>query len=336
MSGMELDGIACESAGLLELNADDKVPGLFKDVILVREGWGHSGYYDGDVLHRDGPTSFPVGTRIFLNHAEGEFEKADAVMGVMASEARAATDADGKRVLKGDIQIFKTGVHNHEWAMERAKAKAIELSIRCPVKYAQGTREGKYGKVVSAMGQAYSVDVVARGGAGGSFGTIQESAPNPGLVNDEKEGSEMLTAEESAAIGKSMADALTPMFANITTALGDLKTAVVTESKPVALKTSEIVDKLTKAKLSEKAVTRVFTALEAEGIVATAAVVDSEIGREVSIAEEAAAAVKAALEEGDANFEEGAPTDGSADKGYKPGGVRAWGVATEAKKVEAK
>jgi hypothetical protein len=36
---------------------------------LIQPGWGSSGYYSAEVLERDGPKVFPLGTQMFWNHA---------------------------------------------------------------------------------------------------------------------------------------------------------------------------------------------------------------------------------------------------------------------------
>lgn len=322
-----LNGIATESAGVLELTPT-KVEGVF-DNIIIREGWGQSGYYPGDVLHRDGPKVFKAGTRIFLDHAEGPIESAERTIGVLQEDAR-ADKVDGRAVLRAPMRFFKTGVHNIDWIKERAEAKAIEVSIRSGVKYSAGEREGRYGKVVTAMTEAFSVDVVARGGAGGSFGTIQESAP-VGVDHSENQEGEIVpvSKEEINEIATAFAEALAPKFETINTSLGDLaKSQKVEETKLVALKPSEIAAKIAAGKLSEKATERVYAAAEAEGVVPTAEFIDREIGREADIAKESRDALIA--EKGDGFFEEagaaGGDGAGKPTGAYKPGAISAWAV----------
>lgn len=320
-----LNGIATESAGVLELT-ETKVKGVF-DNIIIREGWGSSGYYPGDVLHRDGPQVFKAGTRIFLDHAEGPVEKAGHTIGVLQEDARADT-VDGKAVLRAPMRFFTTGVHNVDWIKERAEAKAIEVSIRSGVKYAAGEREGRYGKVVTALTEAFSVDVVARGGAGGTFGTIQESAPI-GVDHSENQEGEIvpITKEEATAIADAFAEALAPKFEAINTSLGDLaKAPKAQEAALVALKPSEIAAKITAGKLTEKATERVYAAAEAEGVVPTAEFIDREITREADIAKESRDALIA--EKGEGFFEESATpgSQGKADEAYKPGTIGSWAV----------
>lgn len=322
-----LNGIATESAGVLELT-ETKVKGVF-DNIIIREGWGSSGYYPGDVLHRDGPKVFKAGTRIFLDHAEGPIESAGRTIGVLQEDARPDT-VEGRAVLRAPMRFFQTGVHNVDWIRERAEARAIEVSIRSGVKYAAGEREGRYGKVVTALTEAFSVDVVARGGAGGSFGTIQESAP-VGVDNSENQEGEIvpITKEEAAELATAFAEALAPKFEAINTSLGDLaKAPKAQETALVALKPSEIAAKIAAGKLSEKATERVYAAAEAEGVVPTADFIDREIGREADIAKESRDALIA--ERGEGFFEEsgvaGGEGSGKPAEAYKPGSLSRWAV----------
>lgn len=140
-----------------------------------------------------------------------------------------------------------------------------------------------------------------------------------------------LTAEESKAIADAIVAGLTPQFAAVTTALGDLK--VATESKQVAVEATalsarEINEKITAAKLGDGATARVYEAVEAKDVIADEKFVDAAIARESKIAEEAMAAAKAELEGGNAVFIEAGAATG---KGYQPGGVSAWASKEAAK-----
>lgn len=327
-----LNGIATESAGVLTVGTSGPpADGVFRDVTLITEGWGSSGYYDGDMLYRDGPKVLTPGLRIFSDHADGPVESSKNVMGVLASEARPFVDEKtGKRGLRGDIRVFKTGPYNHEWAYERAAAKAIELSVRSHVQYGSGTREGRYGKVVTAMTEGLSVDVVARGGRGGSFGTIQESKPIGVDNTNEEEGSEMpLTQEELTALAqesaKATALALAPALEGITTAL----TGLAQESQKVdavALAPSAIRGKIAGAKLADKSVDRVYVAIESAEV-ATEKVVEDAIAAESDRVAEIAAEAKALAGDKGGVLKEKSDEE-LAEESYKPGSIDAWKVAT--------
>lgn len=317
---MDKCGIATESAGVLELD-ETKVKGVF-DNVIIQEGWGSSGFYPGDVLKRDGARAFPAGTRIFLDHADGPVEKSDRLIGVTQEAAR-YVEEDGVPKLRAPMRFFSDKLG---WVKERAEAKVIEVSIRSGVTYAQGERAGRFGKVVTAFTEGISVDVVARGGAGGKFGTIQESAQIGQAALENQIGDDVaLTAEETAAIANAFVEGLKPQFAAITSALGDLKVASESKGAPlVALTAREINTKIVAAKLGDKGASRVYEAVEAAEI-ADEAFVDKEIAREASIREEAAAEAKAALGQGNAQFDEsGKPGDTDT---YKLGTIGSWGVA---------
>src|SRR5699024_9040925 len=40
----------------------------FKGRIIEGDRWGSSGYYSREVLERDGPTTWPAGTQVYLDH----------------------------------------------------------------------------------------------------------------------------------------------------------------------------------------------------------------------------------------------------------------------------
>src|SRR4051794_11316645 len=42
--------------------------GQIREIVIISEGWGSSGYYAAEVLKRDIPRIYPVGTHMYLNH----------------------------------------------------------------------------------------------------------------------------------------------------------------------------------------------------------------------------------------------------------------------------
>lgn len=273
------------------------------DCIIVREGWGATGYYSKELLSVS-EGNFMSGTRSFQGHPlEGQEEPSDRVVGISTENARyveSDPEAGGKATIRAPFGFFSDVAPR---IRERAKAKAIALSLRAPVRYTTGEREGKYGRVVTSfVGPALSVDVVARAGAGGAFGTVKESLIPGGST---EEGSDMpLTKEERAEIAQetalALASVLKPTFDGFTTALGEIKTARES-SAPAALKISQINKIVADAKLTEKAQARVLTAIEAaKPEEVTEKYVTDICAREAEVYAEALEAAKA----GEGNLEE--------------------------------
>lgn len=304
-------GIATEAAPVIQLDGTDASTGIV-DCIIVQEGWGQSGYYPREVLERDHAV-FTEGLHSFLDHPElGKAERGSTVVGTQATASRfVASDpqAGGKPTVRAGFKFFKTGMYNDAWIRERAEHKTLALSLRAPVSHQIGVREGRTGRVVTKLHPALSVDVVARPGAGGSFGTFQESAI-PGAT-DTKEG------EETVALDKSDLDALGTAFA---AAVAPLQTAIAglaQENKVVApaITFSELRTKLAKSELSDKAQDRITVAVESKGADATTAFVDEEIAREKAIATEARESAIAGVKEGTIALEGYVPTGKSGEEG---------------------
>jgi len=318
-------GIATEDIGADLASQAPKTGRVWDVVVIEGDRWGSSGYYPGDVLERDGARAFPAGTQSFEDHAEpGAKDLVGKMLGVTLEPARFVVE-DGVPKLRAPIEFFEDKID-----YVKARAKATGISIRSGVKFAPGERGGRFGKIVTALTEGISIDVVTRAGAGGKFGVIMESA-QPGQAESEiQEGSDMpLTKEERAEIAAesatAIANALKPTFDAFTTALGDLKKTQVAESAGTALTLREINTKITAAKLSEKGAERVYTAIEGAEV-ATEKFVDTEIAREVSMKEEAAAEAKAKLEEGGIVFNEDGTvhTEETASEEYKAGDIGAW------------
>lgn len=324
---MDLYGIAFEAATLnipeAALNASNPSDPI--DCIILQEGWGQSGYYGRDVMEA-GFDKFPAGTMSFLGHPALNVEEPPLTAGIMTEGARfVASDpeADGRPTLRAPLSFFSDVAPK---IRERAKHKAAALSIRIPVTFKMGTVEGRTGKVVTSFPTpALSVDVVARAGAGGAFGVIQESAV-PQSIIEKQEGSEMpLSKEEIADMAGVVAESLRPTLEGITTALGNL--AVAHESNaPKALSARELSDKITTAKLAKLSSDRVYLAVESlpAGTVADGPTVDRIIATESEIFAEALAAAKAELGEGNVQLDQ----DGNPiEQAQESAGVTAWKVA---------
>lgn len=148
--------------------------GRFK-ALLIKAGWGSSGYYSEALLKRDGPATWPVGTRMHLDHQTAQ-EAADRPEGSVrdwASEIVSTPAWDPvERGLVAEIQVFPQwrGLLNPEFAGR------VGLSIRASGRVRHGEAEGRQGPIVESLEEGISVDWVTQAGAGGRVLELIESA----------------------------------------------------------------------------------------------------------------------------------------------------------------
>jgi hypothetical protein len=166
------------TAALAEIQQGEQVKGRFK-VLLIRSGWGSSGYYSETVLRRDGPAIWPEGTHMYLNHPTPA-ESMDRPEGDVQNWASVTTSAPAwdpvERGLVADVQVFPQwrGLLNEEFATR------VGLSIRASGQVEYGEAEGREGPIVTSLDEGISVDWVTRAGAGGRVLQLIESARTEG------------------------------------------------------------------------------------------------------------------------------------------------------------
>lgn len=145
--------------------------GIWRTRIIEADVQGSSGYYPADVLRRDGPSAFPAGTHVYLDHptagedSDRPERSVKDLAGYLVDGARFEESTDG-RGLFARIQFI-------DEIKDRIKSLApvIGLSIRAAgeVEESQGQR------IVRSIAQGLSVDVVTRAGAGGRLVNMTES-----------------------------------------------------------------------------------------------------------------------------------------------------------------
>jgi hypothetical protein len=162
------------SASLSEIRQGQPNKGRFK-TLLIRAGWGSSGYYSEAVLKRDGPKAWPVGTRMHLDHQteQESLERPEGSVTDWASEI--VTTPAWDPTLKGlvaEVQVFP------QWRdlLNEEFAPKVGLSIRAFGKAEYGEAEGREGAIITSLDEGISVDWVTRAGAGGRVLQLIESA----------------------------------------------------------------------------------------------------------------------------------------------------------------
>jgi hypothetical protein len=157
-----------ESHGRIKETRGDK-----RVVTLIREGWGSSGYYPGEVLERDTPRVFPIGTHMYMDHptAREDAEKPERsvldLVGTLIETPRYA----------GAESVSVAEVYDHWKPVINAVADDVGLSIRALGEIEENWEgAGKKGNRITALTEGISVDYVTQAGAGGKVGALIESA----------------------------------------------------------------------------------------------------------------------------------------------------------------
>lgn len=192
-----------ESTGTL----GEKSGGREWDVIIIKAGSGSSGDYSQEVLERDVPTAFPVGTKVYIDHPKesDEWERPERsvrdIAGTITSEA-VWDEAEGG--MRSRVRIID------QWApFVEQVADSIGLSIRAQAIVSPEVNEsGRYDIMGIVPWPTNSVDIVTVPGAGGRFMEAYESVRATMKNNhDKKEASVDLTD-----IQKVVTEAIAPLL----------------------------------------------------------------------------------------------------------------------------
>jgi hypothetical protein len=153
------------------------------DLKLISPGWGSSGHYSAEVLKRDGPAAFPVGTQMFLDHPT-ESQKRERPEGSVKDLAAAiATEPVYKESGPAGPGLYaKAAVIPEYKGLIDALAPHIGVSIRSPGSVTEGEAEGRRGRIVTSLRNSplhSAVDFVTKAGRGGQVLALMESWRDP-------------------------------------------------------------------------------------------------------------------------------------------------------------
>lgn len=147
--------------------------GQRREITVIEAGWGSSGYYAREVLARDVPRAFPVGTHMYLNHPT-ESEDAERPERDVRDLAAVITKRPS---MQGDAVVAECEVFEHYAPLIDAIAPHIGTSIRAMGEAEQGEAEGRTGPLIRSLDEGISLDFVTKPGAGGKVGArLLESA----------------------------------------------------------------------------------------------------------------------------------------------------------------
>ena len=158
--------------------------------LIEGDRWGSSGWYGREMLERDGPTVWPAGTQVYMDHpgATEQHDRPERSVRDLAGKITSTPvyEADG---LYADVEFYP-----HVAPIIEAMWEDVGMSIRAAGTAETGERDGRTGPVITSLTEGISVDVVTRAGAGGKLvallesarATVHEALPG-GLVADDLE-----------------------------------------------------------------------------------------------------------------------------------------------------
>lgn len=242
------------------------------NVKLISPGWGSSGFYSAEVLKRDGPVAWPVGTHMHLDHPT-ESEKRERPEGSVKDLAAAiATEPVYKESGPAGPGLYaKAAVIPEYKGLIDALAPHIGVSIRAPGTFTEGEAEGRRGRIVKAIFNSplhSAVDFVTKAGRGGQVLALMESWRDSDhtnvrtTINDDQSSNlkenqnmdELQRAQEALAASEARVVELTTANEAMSTELGSLRESVALSEARV-LVDAEVrkadLPEITKARLTE-------------------------------------------------------------------------------------
>jgi hypothetical protein len=171
----------------------------YRALLIEGNVWGQGSgvYYPEQVLERDGPKVWPVGTQMFLDHptlSEAEDRPERSVRDLAGKIATQPVYDRTAQVpgLYADVDVFP-----HYAPVIESMADDIGLSIRAGGRVEQGQAAGRIGPIVTSLDEGRSVDFVTKAGAGGKLVSLLESARNLALTQPLQEAAGIATWLES-------------------------------------------------------------------------------------------------------------------------------------------
>lgn len=158
------------------------------EIKLIAPGKGSSAFYPAEVLKRDGPKVFGVGTHVYVNHPT-QAEEAQRPEGDVKNLAGVLTTAAAyhESHAKGPGLYARMKVFADHGQMVEEKAPHVGMSIRASG-IAEAGRKHEGVPILKELTSAESVDVVTRAGAGGMILTEAARSANSeggGMTTDE-------------------------------------------------------------------------------------------------------------------------------------------------------
>jgi len=236
---------------------------------IIQAGLGSSAYYPAEVIERDGPVAFPVGTKAFIDHPTFDEE--------WSQPERSVSKIAGKQVSEATYDPTDQALYaNYKFTEAHAGFIDEFYDVLGMSIYALGESEiGTIGEYTGTVLTKFvpdvlnSVDVVTAAGAGGaiisklteSFKRLGEKGTaEPQRTKETKEKSSM----DEETFKRILAEALGTQADTIATKLAEaLKPAEKTSEAPDIAAVAEAV---AKSELPEEGRQRVYEAIKTPGV----------------------------------------------------------------------
>lgn len=238
-------------------------------ITLISEGQGSSGFYSAEMLRRDGPTVFPAGTHLVVNHL-GEAEMWERNGSHDTRDIVGATTEDARWDDEAKALVAEAEIAAHAAEFVESIKDYIGLSIEAGGVVVDGQVESL------AYSPLNAVALVPRAGRGGKIQSLYESFVETGasrgtIISEgtstnatEQERGTLVSPEDIAKI----VEALKPLFTGLQEALAPAAPEV--EKTEDTIDVAAVAEAVVAAGLPEVARKRVYEAVSAKADVAEA------------------------------------------------------------------
>lgn len=161
-----------ETASKARISESEGAASNRRKITVIEAGWGSSGYYPIEVLERDIPKVFPVGTHMYMNHPS-ESEDREQPERRVESLAAVFTKVPWR---EGNAMVTEAELFGTWEQVISERAAHIGTSIRAIGEYHEGEADGKQGPIIDGLIEGISSDFVTKAGAGGKVGALVENA----------------------------------------------------------------------------------------------------------------------------------------------------------------
>lgn len=183
----EIRPLLADEVPMIEATARALAEAGKAEIVVIKPGWGSSGYYPAAVLQRDGPKAFPAGTHMYWNHPTASERRERPERDVHELAATFAEDSAWRDAGKDGPALYANVDVLNQWTPHlKELAPHIGNSVFGNGKGHMGVAEGRRGFIFDSIipSPTNSVDFVTHAGAGGKVLSLIEAAragaPVPG------------------------------------------------------------------------------------------------------------------------------------------------------------
>jgi len=242
----------------------NKASSLDANIRLISAGQGSSGLYEAEMLSQYGPSAFPSGTQLFYDHLteseDWERRGNHSIKDLVGVTTSAAVFNAENSALEAGVKFFPNAADFVREAYEH-----FDLSIEAA---AYVSDEGVVEAIIPSPMNC--VALVPKGGRDGKVTALVESyRENHGKIVSNRENArderKEITVEpkDIEAITTAVAEAIKPMFTQLSEALTPAAPVVEEKTEEDAVDVGEVTEALIEAGLTKSSRSRVLEAVKA-------------------------------------------------------------------------